>query len=109
MKPLHENYRSFVLLCICPPTESISYWMKLFNVLILISCILFESTTTIASVVFIGKYFSINLPNALCACYQVATGCMALYTLITAHINRKDLKEIFDAFQAFYDASKIII
>lgn len=107
MRPLEENYRLFVVLCICPSAKSINCLMKMFNILISISCIFIEFIALIASFAFVLKYFSINLEIAICACYQIGAGFIVIYSLITAFIKRDDFKETFERFQDFYDTSKL--
>lgn len=108
MKPLQDSYRIFAFLCICPSEKPISRWNFYFNILISILSLSLVFIGLIASSAFVSKYLSINLTNALCACYQIAAGISAIYSFITAFIKRDDLKETFDKFQTFYDTCKNI-
>lgn len=106
MKLLQENYKIFVFLGICPPDKPTSRWKKLFYISILINCLSVVIIALISSAVFFMKNISSDLENAICACFQIAAALTAIYSFITTYIKRHDLKETFDAFQTFYDASK---
>lgn len=107
MKPLHENYRIFVLLGICPPDKPITHQMRWLNVTILISFPAIMLFMLTGSFVFIVKHILTDLAMAICACFQIGAVGMALYLFITAYVKRNDLKEIFDNYQAFYNTSKL--
>lgn len=106
MKPLQENYGFFELLCICPPAKSISRCRKLFNVFVSILCPFVEFILLIASFAYVKKYSLINLANAIGAFYQIAGFFTVFYLFIKAYSKRNDLKEIFYAFEVFYNACK---
>lgn len=106
MKPLKETYWIFGLLSICPLIESMDRWKKMLKIWILILYVAGLFLLLIASLAFVKQSYSTDLTSAISTCFQISGSISTLYSLITAHIKRKVLKNIFDEFQTFYDASK---
>lgn len=106
MKPLQENYQMFVRLGICSSVKPLNQWIKLCNISTLIFCPFFLPTGLIAGFVFMVKNFKIDLPNTICACFQVVATMTGVYVLIAIYVKRAEIKVIFHTFQTFYDASK---
>lgn len=109
MKPLKESYRILAMLGICPPLQPISCCKKLFQNSILILWAIGLFLYFIASLAFLIKSISIDLTSVISTIFQLSAIITALYSLTTAYIKRNELKNMFDAFQIFYDASKLKI
>lgn len=107
MKPLEQSFKTFVLLCICPPDPTADKWIKLRNFSFLSLAISFVLLGNISSITFIMKYIGTDLENSLFACLQVAALTETIYTIFVALLIRNKITMIFDEFQTFYDSSKI--
>lgn len=108
MKVLEHSYQILVLLCICPPDDRTSQWVQRRNVILSILTIILIMVPNIASIVFMVQYVTIDLASAFCACYQAAALTKCIYTLFVAYLIRDDVKNAFDALQAFYTSSERI-
>lgn len=109
MKPLQDSYNIFVHLCICPPIKLISRRKKMFNIFLSIFCPTLLIIGLIGSFVYFIRNFRSDLASTICAINQIFGTLIGLYTLFMAHVKRRDIKQMFDNFQTFYDASKWII
>lgn len=108
MKLLKLNYHIFNLLCICPPDDSCSQFIKFRNIIVLILNILLMFIGCFSSVIFIAKYFSVDLENSLGAGFQVGAATPTFYTIIAALILRDDIMKIFIDIQMIYELSKFV-
>lgn len=109
MEPLQQIYEIFTYLGIYPLNKNpLCRWRKSFQILISLTVFTILLISLISSTVYFIKKFSIDLVNAICAAYQIVGAGTNLYSFIIAHRKRHDLKEIFNEFQTFYDASKLI-
>lgn len=108
MKLLKLNYRIFNLLCICPPDDSCSQLIKFRNKIVLILNILLMFVALFSSLIFIAKYFSVDLESSLGAGFQVGAATPTLYTIIAALILRDDIMKIFIDIQIIYELSKFL-
>lgn len=106
MKTLLAIYRAFVLLHICPPDKTISRWMKLLNILLFVMCPLTSFIVVAGSFIYFIKYFSIDLANAIGACFQICGQGTTCCSFLIAYVKRNDLEKIFNIIQQFFDASK---
>lgn len=61
-----------------------------------------------SSVIFIAKYFSVDLENSLGAGFQVGAATPTFYTIIAALILRDDIMKIFIDIQMIYEMSKFV-
>lgn len=97
MGPLEQSYKVFVLLCICAPewrTNRASQIARIsFSIYALVSMII----ANIGSIVFVFKYFTIDLSNSLFAIFQIAAVSEATYTYVTALVLRDKIQNIFSA------------
>lgn len=107
MKPLYLSCQLLTLLGICPLTEPVNPWMKWGRIFVTFFWPFTFVTLLIASYAFVVTYISTDLADAICGCFQISGFSTALYALITAHIKRDDVTNIFYSFQAFYDESMI--
>lgn len=60
------------------------------------------------SVIFIAKYFSVNLEDSLGAGFQVGAATPTFYTIVAALILRDDIMKIFIDIQMIYELSKFV-
>lgn len=106
MKPMHEINRRFVLLCICPPDKPLNRRTKLFNISFVILNLIIMMYLLFGSMFFCARNFSTDLVHTICAVLQICVAFLGLNSLFTAFIKRSNNKNIFDAYQTFYNASK---
>lgn len=106
MKTLKKNYQLFILLNICPPDNTISDRMKLFNRFVSILCPTMVCMAYVVSAGFVAQAFLTDLTNTICAIFQISELTASLYTFLMAHINRKNITEMFNNFETFYNTSK---
>lgn len=108
MKLLKLNYRIFNLLCICPPDDTCSRLIKFRNIIVLIMNIFLMFVGCFCSVIFIAKYFSVDLESSLGAGFQVGAATPTFYTIIAALILRDDIMKIFIDIQMIYEMCKFV-
>lgn len=107
MERLQENYQIFVLLSVCPSEKPVNRWITWRNISISIICLTLLLIGFTASFIFIQRNYSIDLPNTICACYQIFSTMTGIYLLVATYIKRAEIKAIFNAFQDFFNASKL--
>lgn len=95
MKPLVTNQRVLTWLNVCPVEETATKREKnlyfTFNVFILIIAL----GMMIGSVLFLIKYWSIDLEAALLAFFQISVMFGFLYMTLTAYVLRQKITAIF--------------
>lgn len=106
MKPLKDIYKIFEVLSICPPLNQINRWIKMLYIFNTLFCLIILFCTAIAMAVYLMRNFFNDLANTIVAAYQFVAAANGIYFFIVAFVKRHDLKENFDDFQTFYDASK---
>lgn len=107
MKPLKLNQSAFITLCVCPADENIGWKTKLCNKLFTTAAYITLIGFLITSIVFIINNYKQNLEITLYALLQVVHVIAPLYLLIMAHVQRKQLSNIFSTLQTIYDTCKL--
>lgn len=109
MKPLVTMQKTLIWLCICVDENPSSRWNEWVYIGFTVSILLSFVSVLIASVLFIVKFISVDLPESLSAFMQVTGWTLSFYMLFIALIMRKKLSAIFTGLAEIYDACKHFI
>lgn len=106
MRPLVTAQKLLTWLCIRPDDIPVNRWKKLAQtfftaaILMVILCVLF------GSILFVIKFFSIDLKTSLAAITQVYSYLPTLYMFIIAMMMRGKINEILTNLNEIYDERK---
>lgn len=106
MEPLVSVNQLFTWLCICPVDGTVSEWKKTARVPVAIANFAIMVSHFIASLVFLIRFVTTDLPGSLFALMCCCGDFSIVYILITALILRHRVNEIFKGLSAIYSTCK---
>lgn len=106
MNPLKTNQLILTWFGASPSHESLSKWIRIARCMFTLSVIIANFLSVFAGVLFILKFISINLEEAIFALFHTIAYSNMLYQSVMIVVLRRKLTTIFEHLSKIYDKSK---